>query len=296
MVFSGSYVALITPWSRDLSAIDYGALRDLVEWQIASGTDGIVAAGSTGESATMSHPEHNEFIAKTVEMVGGRCRVLAGAGSNNTAESTALAKAALAAGADALLVITPYYNRPTQEGLYRHYAAIAECTPLPIMVYNVPSRTGCNLLPDTLARIHRGHPHVDSVKEASGNVDQSSQILQSGGISVLSGDDSLTLPIMAVGGTGVVSVIANVAPRETKLMVDAALAGDFARAREWHHRLFPLMKACFVETNPGPVKAAMRLMGKDSGTLRLPMAEPGPESGKIIRETLRGLGIAMVRT
>ena len=292
MGLSGSYVALITPWSKDLSAVDYGAMRDLVEWQIASGTDGVVAAGSTGESATMSHPEHNELIARTVEMAGGRCKVLAGAGSNNTAESVSLAKAALAAGADALLVITPYYNRPTQEGLYRHYSAIAECAPLPIMVYNVPSRTGCNLLPDTLARIHRGHPHVDLVKEASGSVDQASQILQSGGISVLSGDDSLTIPIMAVGGTGVVSVIANVVPRETKIMVDAALRGAFSLAREWHHRLFPLMKACFVETNPGPVKAALRLMGRDTGALRLPMAEPGPESVETVRAALRGLGMA----
>lgn len=292
MKFEGSYVALITPWTKDLSDIDYGALKTLIDWHVKSGTDGILPAGTTGESATLAHEEQIKLIEKTVEFVDGRCKVLAGAGSNNTIESLYFAKAAKSAGADAILVITPYYNRPTPEGLYRHFGAVAEgCGDMPIMVYNVPARTGTNILSDTVARINRDYPQICAVKEASGNVDQSSQIIAATKMDVMSGDDSLTLPIMSIGGTGVVSVIANVAPAETKAMTSAALAGDFAKAREIHYRLLPLMKACFVETNPGPVKAAAQMLGLCSGAMRLPMVEPKPESEKIIMDALRKAGI-----
>ncbi len=295
MSFTGSYVALVTPWNKDLSGIDYGALRDIIEWHIESGTDGIVPAGTTGESATMTHEEHDSVIQKTVEFVNGRCKVLAGAGSNSTAEAISLAKRAKAAGADSLLVITPYYNRPTPEGLYRHFGAVAENCDLPMMIYNVPSRTGTNILPETVLRINRDFPSVSGVKEASGNVDQSSLIVGGcgGRMEVMSGDDSLTLPIMAVGGTGVVSVIANIAPKETKALVSAALSGDYAKAREWHHRLMPIMKACFVETNPAPVKAALEMMGRLNGRMRLPMAEVTPHSADIIRDALGKAAVAL---
>jgi 4-hydroxy-tetrahydrodipicolinate synthase len=284
--------ALATPWTEDRSRIDYEALEDLVNWQIESGTDGLIAAGTTGESATMTHSEQEELIARMVGIAAGRRPVLAGAGSNNTIESTTLARVATSAGADALLVITPYYNRPTQEGIYRHFAAIAEASPLPIMIYNVPSRTGVNILPETIGKIHRNFPQASLVKEASGNILQVDVLLrQFPGIKVFSGDDSLTLPILAMGGVGAVSVIANLVPRENSLMVAAALAGDFAEARKWHRRLAPLMRACFLETNPGPVKAALRMMGKCSGGLRLPMIEPGPECEEAVRAALREIGL-----
>lgn len=293
MRFEGSYVALVTPWTRDLSSIDYEALKDLIEWQVTSGTDGILPAGTTGESPTLTHDEQVQLIEKTVEFVGGRCKVLAGAGSNNTTESLFFANAAKTAGADAILVITPYYNRPTPEGLYRHFAAVAEgCGDMPIMVYNVPGRTGTNMSPQTIARVNRDYPQICSVKEASGSVDQAGQIISLTKMDVMSGDDSLTVPIMSIGGTGIVSVIANIVPAETKAMTAAAAAGDFAKARELHHKLLPLMKACFIETNPGPVKAALQRMGRCSGAMRLPMVSPTAESVKTIKEAMRKVGIA----
>ncbi|MCC8165949.1 MAG: 4-hydroxy-tetrahydrodipicolinate synthase [Planctomycetes bacterium] len=291
MEFSGSYVALVTPWTKDLSGIDFAALKDLIDWHVESGTDGILPAGTTGESATLTHAEHRELVTKTVEYVAGRCKVLAGAGSNSTREAIELAKHAKSAGADAALVITPYYNRPTPEGLYQHFKAVATECDLPIMIYNVPSRTGTNILPDTVVRINRDFPSVCSIKEASGVVDQSSQIINASPVQVMSGDDALALPIMAVGGTGVVSVIANVAPAETKKLIAAALAGDYATAREWHHRLLPLMKACFVEVNPAPAKAALDIMGRMSGRMRLPMVDIKPESRKVVEDALRKVGL-----
>ncbi|MCD7896744.1 MAG: 4-hydroxy-tetrahydrodipicolinate synthase [Planctomycetaceae bacterium] len=291
MQFSGSYVALVTPWTKDLSGIDFAALKDLIDWHVESGTDGILPAGTTGESATLTHAEHRELVTKTVEYVAGRCKVLAGAGSNSTREVIDLAKHAKSAGADAALVITPYYNRPTPEGLYQHFKAVAEACDLPVMIYNVPSRTGTNILPDTVVRINKDCPTVCSIKEASGVVDQSSQIINASPVQVMSGDDALALPIMAVGGTGVVSVIANVAPAETKKFMDAALSGDYAAAREWHHKLLPLMKACFVEVNPAPAKAALEIMGRLSGRMRLPMVDIKPESRKVVEAALRKVGL-----
>ncbi|MDR3210714.1 MAG: 4-hydroxy-tetrahydrodipicolinate synthase [Planctomycetota bacterium] len=293
MDFAGSYVALVSPWREDLSGIDYSQLRDLLEWHIAAKTDGIIPAGTTGESATLSHREQEELIAKTVELVSGRIPVVAGAGSNRTDEAVSLAKSAEASGANALLVITPYYNRPTQEGLYRHFVTIANATSLPLMLYNVPSRTGVNLLPETLVRIAAEAPNVQAIKEASGSVDQTSRIISLLGdkVSVLSGDDSLTVPLMSLGAKGVVSVVANVLPGEVRAMAAAALAGDFSAARRQHYHLQPLMKALFVETNPGPVKAALGLLGKIRPTLRLPLLPPSPESLEVIRVALRECGV-----
>ncbi|MCC8116941.1 MAG: 4-hydroxy-tetrahydrodipicolinate synthase, partial [Planctomycetes bacterium] len=191
MQFSGSYVALVTPWTKDLSGIDFAALKDLIDWHVESGTDGILPAGTTGESATLTHAEHRALVTKTVEYVAGRCKVLAGAGSNSTRAAIDLAKHAKSAGADAALVITPYYNRPTPEGLYQHFKAVAEACDLPVMIYNVPSRTGTNILPDTVVRINKDCPTVCSIKEASGGVDQSSQIINASPVQGMSGDDAL---------------------------------------------------------------------------------------------------------
>ncbi len=291
MQFSGSYVALVTPWTKDLNHVDYAAFKDLVDWHVASGTDGILPCGTTGESATLTHKEHEELVTKTVEFVNKRCKVLAGAGSNSTRESIGLAKHAKAVGADSILVITPYYNRPTPEGLYRHFGTVSENCDLPIMIYNVPSRTGTNIMPETVVRINKSYPQVCGIKEASGSVDQSSQIINQSPVQVMSGDDSLTLPVMAVGGQGVVSVIANIAPAEMKALTAAALAGDYAKAREWHHKLLPIMKACFVETNPGPVKTALGMLGRIDGRMRLPMVEPKPENRQVIMDALRKVGL-----
>ncbi|MCC8180187.1 MAG: 4-hydroxy-tetrahydrodipicolinate synthase [Planctomycetes bacterium] len=291
MRFSGSYVALVTPWTNDLSNVDFGALKELIDWHIESGTDGILPAGTTGESATLTHKEHRELVEKTVEFVAGRAKVLAGAGSNSTQESISLATHAKQAGADSILVITPYYNRPTPEGLYRHFEAVANACDLPTMIYNVPGRTGTNILPDTVARINKDFPHVSSIKEASGSVDQAGRIIAMTDMDVLSGDDSLAVPIMSLGGKGVVSVIANIAPAETKKMMAAALAGDFVAAREWHFKLMPLMKACFIETNPAPAKAALRIMGRINGKMRLPMVDVLPETEAKVQDALRKCGL-----
>jgi 4-hydroxy-tetrahydrodipicolinate synthase len=291
MEFSGSYVAIVTPWTKDLSGIDYGALKELIDWHVASGTSGIVPAGTTGESPTLSHKEHKELVEKTVALAGGRIKIMAGACSNSTAESITMAQDAKAAGADSILVITPYFNRPTPEGQYRHFGAIAEACDLPAMIYNIPSRTGTNSTPDIIVRVHRAYPHMRGVKEASGSVDQSSQILAQSSMDVLSGDDSMALPVMAVGGKGVVSVIANIAPAETAELCRLALSGDIVRARELHYRLMPIMKSCFVETNPAPVKTALEIMGKCPSAMRLPMVELRPESKKTLEEALRKVGL-----
>ena len=292
MEFSGSIVAIVTPWTKDLSAVDYGALKDLIDWHVESGTAGILPAGTTGESPTLSHKEHRELVEKTIALAAGRIKIMAGCCSNSTGESITLAKDAKAAGADSILVITPYYNRPTPEGQYRHFAAIAEACDLPAMIYNIPSRTGTNSTPDILVRVHKACPHMRGVKEASGSIDQSSQILAQSSMDVLSGDDSMALPVMAVGGKGVVSVIANILPRETAELCRLALSGDYAKARELHYKLMPVMKACFVETNPAPVKTAMEIMGKCSAGMRLPMVGLRPESAKTLEEALRKVGLA----
>jgi 4-hydroxy-tetrahydrodipicolinate synthase len=269
-MFSGALSALITPF-RD-GEVDEKAYRELIEWQIQAGVDGIVPCGSTGESATLSHEEHDRVIAIAVNQARRRVPVVAGTGSNATAEAIRLTAHAREVGADGVLMISPYYNKPTQEGIYQHYKAVAATVDIPIVVYNIPGRTGSNIAPETFARLAE-IKQIVAVKEASGVMDQTSDILRlcSDRLAILSGDDSLTLPIMALGGKGVIATISNVMPREIHELAAAALTGDFAHAREMHYRMLPLMRALFLETNPIPVKQACAFMGRCQNEVRLPL-------------------------
>ena len=247
-------------------------MRDLIEWQIQSGIGGLVPCGSTGESATLTHAEHDSVIKLTIEQVRKRVPVIAGTGSNSTAEAIRLTVAAREMGADGALLLSPYYNKPTQDGIYRHYKTIAASVDIPLFVYNIPGRTASNIAPETVARLAE-IKNIVGIKEASGSMDQSSDILKLCGdrITILSGDDALTLPLIALGAKGVISTCSNVVPREMHDLAAAALAGDFAKAREIHFRLLPLMRALFVETNPIPVKQALAFMGKCANELRMPL-------------------------
>ncbi len=269
-MFKGAIVALVTPFKK--GRVDEEALRALIEMQISNGTDGIVPCGTTGESATLSHEEHDRVIEITIEAVRKRVPVIAGTGSNSTAEAIRLTRHAYKAGADGALMVCPYYNRPTQEGLYQHYKAVAEAVPIPIIVYNIPGRTGVNINPDTLARLAK-IKNIVGVKEASGSIKQMSDVIHLCGpkFDVLSGDDLFTLPLMAMGGHGVISVISNVAPADMAAMVDAFAAGDLKKARTLHYKMTPLIDSLFVETNPTPVKAALAMMKKISYEVRLPL-------------------------
>lgn len=275
-MFTGSLVAIVTPFRN--GRFDERAFADLIEWQIASGTNGIVPCGTTGESATLSHEEHNRVIELTVEVVNRRVPVIAGTGSNSTDEAVALTRHAKQAGADAALLITPYYNKPTQEGLYRHYRAVAEAVALPLILYNIPGRTGVNMLPSTIARLS-SIPTIVGVKEGSGSVQQASDIVQLCGdrLTVLAGDDALTLPMMAVGGRGVITVTANLVPTQMADLVKAFAAGRVEEARRIHFQLSPLFAALFYETNPIPVKEALGMMGKIDPELRLPLCPMAQE-------------------
>lgn len=259
-MFEGAHVAIVTPFRASDGGVDYDTLGQLIERQITGGTRGIVPCGTTGESPTLSPAEHDEVVRFTVEAVKGRALVTAGAGSNNTAATVRMARHAADVGADAVLVITPYYNKPSQAGLLEHFGQAAEASDLPVMLYNVPGRTGVNLQPETVARLAE-RPTVRAVKEATGDVAQSCRILDLCDIEVLSGDDALTLPLIAIGGKGVVSVVANVAPVEMTRLVSCGLAGDLAGAQAMHRRLFPLCQAMFYDTNPVPAKAALRRLG-----------------------------------
>jgi len=269
-MFSGSMTAIITPFRR--GTIDYDALGRIVEMQVESGTSAIVPCGSTGESATLTHAEHVDVIRAVVKRVAGRIPVIAGAGSNSTTEAIGLARAARDAGASAALLIAPYYNKPTQEGLYQHYATVAEACAYPLIAYNIPSRTGIKIEAATIARLAQ-IDHIVGLKEATGSLDEVQEVIRLCGdaIEVYSGDDSLTLPILAVGGVGTISVVGNVAPRRTAEMVAAALAGDWATARQLHYAMLPLIRSLFLETNPIPVKAAMAHLGYCDDELRLPL-------------------------
>jgi 4-hydroxy-tetrahydrodipicolinate synthase len=269
-MFSGSIVAIVTPFRK--GKVDERAFADLIEWQIANGTNGIVPCGTTGESATLTHEEHHRVIKLTVEVVKGRVPVIAGTGSNSTDEAISLTQHAREAGADGALLITPYYNKPSQEGLYRHYKAVAEAVDLPLVLYNIPGRTGVNMLPATVARL-AVMKNIVGIKEGSGSVQQASDIAQACGdrLTVLSGDDPLTLPMMAVGAKGVITVTANVMPKEMAQLVASFLAGRLDEARRIHFALSPLFAALFYETNPIPVKEALGMMGKIDPELRLPL-------------------------
>jgi 4-hydroxy-tetrahydrodipicolinate synthase len=280
---SGCYTALITPF-RD-GQLDEPALQALVQRQIAGGVSGLVPCGTTGEAPALAAPEWDRVVSVVVETAGGRVPVLAGTGSNNTATAVERTRRARTLGADGALVVTPYYNRPTQEGLYRHFTAIAEAVDLPLVLYNVPGRTGVNLLPETVVRL-ADIQGIVAVKEASGSLDQASQIVREApeAFVVLSGDDSLTLPMMGVGASGVISVVSNIAPEAVTALTSACLAGDFSSGREMHLALFDLCRAMFVETNPTPVKTAAALLGYCSPEVRLPLAPLG-ESARLRVET-----------
>jgi 4-hydroxy-tetrahydrodipicolinate synthase len=284
-MFQGSIVALVTPFRG--GKVDEPTLRKLVDMHVAKGTDGIVPCGTTGESPTLSHDEHKRVVEIVIEAAAGRLHVIAGTGSNATSEAIDLTAHAKKAGATGALVVNPYYNKPTQEGLYRHFRAVADAVDLPIIVYNIAGRTAVNIETDTLVRIVKDCPNIVGVKEASGSLDQMTQVILACGpdFSVLSGDDNLTLPLMSVGGRGVISVIANIVPRETAEMTHAALAGDWKLARELHLKLFPLSRAAFMETNPIPVKEAMGMMGMLEPEFRLPMCPMGAAN----RERLRAI-------
>lgn len=288
-MFKGSFVALVTPHRAD-GAIDEKKFRELIEFQIENGTHGIVPCGCTGEAATLSHDEQKKMIKICVETVNKRVPVVAGTGSNNTAEALDLTRSAKKAGADGALMITPYYNKPTPEGQYRHYEKVAKEVDIPIMLYNVPSRTGISMLPATVARLSK-IDNIVAIKEASGSLDQVSQILSLCNITVLSGDDSNTLPMMAVGAKGVVSVAANVIPKEVAEMVDLALGKKFVEARKMHIKLMPIFKGLFIETNPIPVKTALSLMGKIEANWRLPLCEMTSENLAKFKKILKEAGL-----
>jgi 4-hydroxy-tetrahydrodipicolinate synthase len=287
--FSGVTVALITPF-RD-GEIDFPALRRLVDWHVEQGTDCLAPVGTTGESPTLSHEEHERVVAAVVEQAAGRIKVMPGTGSNNTREAVRLTRFARKAGADGALMVGPYYNKPTQEGYYRHFAAVAEACDLPIVLYNIPGRTGSNILPETIARLAE-LPGIVAVKEATGSLDQASHIASLCDLTLLSGDDSLTLPLMSVGGRGVVSVVGNLVPRDLKALVSAYDAGKPEEALRWHRKLFTLCRDLLsVATNPIPLKTAMKLLGRDTGELRLPLCPLDAAGEARIAATLRAYGL-----
>ncbi len=289
-MFEGVFTALVTPF-RD-GEIDESALRELVELQVAAGVDGVAPCGSTGEAATLSHAEHGRVVQIVVEAARRRVRVLAGTGSNNTRESIELTRHARSVGADGALLISPYYNKPTQEGIVAHYEAIARDTGFPLVVYNIPGRTASNILPETLARL-ADVEHVVGVKESCGDIAQISEVVAQcpETFVVLSGDDALTLPVLAVGGRGVISTASNVAPREVVELVRAFRAGDHAQALRLHQRLLPLIKVLFCETNPIPVKAALVLQGRIRDEIRLPLTKLTQANRERLRLTLKEQGL-----
>jgi 4-hydroxy-tetrahydrodipicolinate synthase len=292
MKLEGSYVALVTPFDRE-GRLDEDAYRHLIHRQLKGGTRGLVPCGSTGEAATLMHEEYRRAIEIACDESRGEVPVIAGVGANATWKAVESAREAESLGADALLVLAPYYNKPTPEGIYQHFRAVARESRLPIVVYNIPGRTGVNILPKTLARMAKDLPTIVAVKEAAGSLDQVSEILTltKPGFTVLSGDDSLTLPMMAVGAKGVVSVVANVAPKQTQALCEAALKGDHKRAAALHLKLFPLIKSLFIETNPIPVKAALSMMGACRPSPRLPLTVLSAENRPALKKALKEFGL-----
>ncbi len=304
-MFKGSIVAIVTPFSATdrggsaknpggkNSVIDEKKLRELIDFQIANGTAGIVPCGTTGESATLDVQEHEDVIRITIEQVNKRVPVIAGTGSNSTQEAIILTKDAQAHGADASLQVSPYYNRPTQKGLYEHFKAIAQSVKIPIVLYNIAGRTGVNIEPDTIAKLARDCKNIVAVKEASGSLDQMSRIKQlcPDEFDLISGDDSLTLPVLSIGGTGIISVVANIVPRDVADLVSAFAKGDFRKAQALHYKLLPLIKAVFLETNPIPVKTAMGLLGLCEPGLRLPMCEMSVDNLEKLKKALKDYGL-----
>ena len=288
-MFEGSIVALVTPFNQD-GQVDKDRIKQLIGFHISKGTDIIVPCRCTGEAATLTHDEQKDTIRFVVETVAGRLKVIAGTGSNNTAEALDLTGYAREVGADGALMITPYYNKPTPAGQYAHYKTVAEKVNIPIVLYNVPSRTGISIPPETVAELYK-IDNIVAIKEASGSLDQVSNILNLCDITVLSGDDSLTLPILSVGGKGVISVVANIVPDLVSDMVHSFLKGDAARAMEVHRRIFPLCKAMFYETNPMPVKRALSLMGMIENNLRLPLVPMSEQQEARLKKVLKDFGL-----
>jgi len=289
-MFEGTHTAIITPFRN--GALDEPALRAIVERQIEAGIDGLVPCGSTGESATLSHDEHQRVVEVTIEAAAGRVPVIAGTGSNSTAEAISLTQHAKDAGAAGALLLSPYYNKPTQEGIYEHYAAVAVETGLPLVIYNIPGRTASNISPDTIGRLAQIE-NIVGVKEACGDLDQIAHVVAAcpEDFAVLSGDDCLTLPLMSVGGKGAISTTSNVAPGPVAELVRTFAAGDFARARQLHHELLPLFDALFCETNPIPVKAACAALGWCDGEIRLPLTPITAPNLERLQVVLKDLGI-----
>ncbi|MFA5164343.1 MAG: 4-hydroxy-tetrahydrodipicolinate synthase [Candidatus Omnitrophota bacterium] len=289
-MFEGSIVALVTPFKN--GKVDEAKLRELVEFHIKNGTAGIVPCGTTGESATLTHEEHNRVIEVVIEAAKKRIKVIAGTGSNSTAEAIDLTRYAEKAGADAALLLSPYYNKPTQRGLYMHYKAIADSVKIPIIPYNIQSRTAVNIEPETFQKLAQ-IKNIAGVKESSGNLEQISRIklLCGPNFEIISGDDALTLPIMAVGGVGVISVVANIVPRDVADLVAAFRKGDIKKAQELHYKLLPLVRAMFIETNPIPVKTAMELVGMLEPELRLPLCHMSEENLAKLAEAVKKYGL-----
>jgi len=284
----GSMVALVTPFAG--GQVDWDALGRLIDFQLAGGTEGLIPCGTTGESPTLTHDEHDKVIEFTVQHAAGRVPVIAGTGSNSTAEAVRLTQHARDAGADACLVVNPYYNKPTQEGMFQHVAELARVG-LPIVLYNIPGRTGVELSAETIVRMHADIGPVVAVKEATGKVDNASALAAACDVTILSGDDSMTLPYCAVGARGVISVLANILPAEVRKLTDAAAAGDMRAAREQHLKLFPLFKAIFCQTNPIPIKAALAMAGMIENELRLPMTPLSGRHRAPLAELLRPFGV-----
>ena len=290
-MFKGSIVAIVTPFKN--GKVDEIKLRDLIEFQIKNGTSGIVPCGTTGESATLSFEEHDRVIEVTIEQAKKKVPVIAGTGSNSTAEAIMLTRHAEKAGADASLQVSPYYNRPTQRGLYEHFKAIADSVRIPIILYNIASRTGVNIEPETIAKLAQDCKNIVGVKEASGSLDQMSRIKQLclSNFDLLSGDDSLTLPVLGIGGTGIISVVANIVPKDVSDLVAEFEKGNLSKAKQLHYKLLPLIKAVFLETNPIPIKTAMGLMGMCEPDLRLPMCSMSLENIEKLKKTLKDYGL-----
>lgn len=307
-MFKGSIVAIVTPFSakgarlpdgqRDASGeknsvVDEKGLRGLIEFQIKNGSSGIVPCGTTGESATLSFEEHERVIEITIEQAKKRVPVIAGTGSNSTEEAIILTKHAQKAGADASLQVSPYYNRPTQKGLYEHFKAIANSVKIPIILYNIASRTGVNIEPETIAKLAHDCSNIVGVKEASGSLDQMSRVRQlcPPGFELLSGDDSLTLPVLSIGGAGIISVVANIVPKDVADLVNEFEKGNIEKARQLHYKLLPLIKAVFLETNPIPIKTAMGLLGLCEPDLRLPMCAMSTENKEKLKKAMKDYGL-----
>jgi len=294
-MFKGSIVAIVTPFASKGKRfeVDENKLRELIEFQIKHGTSGIVPCGTTGESATLSFEEHERVIEITVDQVEKRVPVIAGTGSNSTEEAIMLTEHAAEAGADASLQVAPYYNRPTQKGLYEHFKAIAEAVDIPMVLYNIASRTGVNIEPETIAKLAADCKNIVGVKEASANLEQMSRIkaLCPEEFDLISGDDALTLPVLSIGGTGIISVVANIVPQDVSKLVSEFHIGNIKKAQEMHYRLLPLIKAMFIETNPISVKTAMGLLRMCQPDLRLPMSKMLPENLEKLKKALKDYGL-----